>query len=1132
MDAKIKLPQRLMTAAEVLREVRAQAGIEYACPAGALVRQIDATPLAGEAAVSDVARKLAPRVAWQANVLLLEAELPDARLKELTDRLASAKADDRRVAAYQLGNTKSSRAIAPLLAALGDQDESVRHHALRSLDRLERDYQSYHPAGRVSIFRLVPGLPVEKLVAVLKSAPDAATGEWLWAAGLIGRLGAPQSARAELERGLAHGYARTRETARWALDRLAEAGAKRKAPPEPASSGDHAGAAELLRAFAREPDAEVRAELLLRLGRKGGREAWDLLLKQVEAEDPVIRRAAIRALGRCPEARAVGPLVQILTGPDLEPKSGAPDPEKGTPPSASSLTAEYRNLAAMSLGLIGSDQVISELSGYLAKAPKPISSVALALSWTESPAAERPLLDCLKIKDTDEHGQTHCVLRSYAYAGLARLGTAAAVTGILSKYDEYDNTARYCGHAAVRLAGHAQPAVDRFIELVGGGKGRIAPHGLEEAEDPRAVDALLAALPAAGGDRLNFALQALGRIGDPRAVPALLELLDGREPWVRYEALRALRWRWYWYRPEVQAALKRHPVFKAFVTAPPGPAEQPENTWVCRLWPLDFDDYRAANTTYEAGMVFDESAGRAVKTNGHGQRCDVPQLGETWLYDPAAGAWRQSGAPVVPYGMCGTWGVAYDRANRRVVALEAEGGHHGWQWERGRALRGSTPWVYDGARDRWTPMGPLHALAGPGLRGFAPLVYMDRSGLVFVHGGAWGGNTARELADRSWTYDAYANAWTMLPPSKEAPGNRNHQAMCYLPTLDKVLLGPGDKDKRTWLFDVKTAAWADAGARGGPPALRLPLVWDPVSRTALAFLAEADGTILWQYDPAANAWAKVDSPVDLSPHHGSVDVCYDPQDNLFIMDGGHVNWNTDHIAVREVWTYRFKNRPAGEAPPGRPEPRVRAEPPLPADVVVSVLADRSVQVRWAKSEAAEVVGYHVYGATVETGPRLHHREVFRKLGAVERLTGDPAAGTELVDGRKLAQAAGLFNHELRAYWVKAVNRAGVESGPSATVLTLASSVPRAAAVEQPDGSTLVTWEPSPEKDLRGYAVYRMDEFRTTLAVRLNPVPVKGTSWLDWPEAPRAERRRYYVVAVDALNQEGLPSTGAWAFGRP
>jgi hypothetical protein len=100
------------------------------------------------------------------------------------------------------------------------------------------------------------------------------------------------------------------------------------------------------------------------------------------------------------------------------------------------------------------------------------------------------------------------------------------------------------------------------------------------------------------------------------------------------------------------------------------------------------------------------------------------------------------------------------------------------------------------------------------------------------------------------------------------------------------------------------------------------------------------------------------------------------------------------------------------------------------------------------------------------------------------------------------------------------------------VLTLASSVPRSAAVEQPDGSTLVTWEPSPEKDLRGYAVYRMDEFRTTLAVRLNPVPVKGTSWLDWPEAPRAERRRYYVVAVDALNQEGLPSTGAWAFGRP
>ncbi len=1143
MKARVVLPARLMTAGEVLREIHAQTGVRYAYPSGALFRQIDATPFAGGAGVGEIAKLLAPRVRAIGDVLLLEQAFRHpgrARAGELEfPMLVSENPDERRREAYELGNIPSVTAVSSLLEALGDKDESVRHHALRSLDRLERDFRAYHPAGRVSLFSLLgkgrePA--AEALLAAMKAAPDASANEWLWAAELLGKLGVPsEPARPELEKGLTNGYARTRETARWSLGRLAG----KSDVAEPAAAAGRAVSAELVLAYAREAAPEARAELLLKLGRAGGKAAWDLLLAELGSSDPTIRRAAIRGLERSPDPRAVPALMAILTGPDAAgPGARAPDekaPSKGVPPWESSLAAEYRNLAAMSLGRIGSSAVVEALAAYPRDAKKPISSAALALSWTESPTAEAPLLECLRVKDDDAHGQANCALRSYAYTGLARLGTAAAVDGIMATYDEYDNTARYIGHAAVRLAGRRQAAVDRCVELVREGKSRIAPHGLEECEDPRAVDALLEALPKADGDRLNFGLQALGRIGDPRAVPALIALLDHKEPWVRYEALRALRWRWYWHRPEVRAALERHPVFKAFVAPPPPLDEQPENTWVCRLWPVDFDDRRAANTTYEAGMAFDESTGLVVKTNGHGQRCDTPQLGETWLCDPAGNSWRESPAPVVPNGMCGTWGVAYDRASRRVVAMEAEGGHHGWQWERARALRASTVWVYDGARERWTPRQPLHMLGGPGLRAFAPLAALDGRGQVFLHGGNWGGNNSKELAGRSWTYDVRANTWTMLPESEESPGDRNHQAMCYLPTVEKVLIGPDKKDKRTWLFDVKTSQWADAGAKGEPPALSLPAVWDPVSRTALVFRAEGDGTTVWQYDPAANEWSRVDSPVELSPHQDSIDVCYDSRHNVFIMDGGHVNWNTDHIAVREVWTYRFKSRPAGaDAPtvePPKPAP-ARPEPELPEDVVVSVLADRTVELRWAKPASADVAGYHVYAATVEPGERMHHREVFKKLGPVERLTGEPVGGTAFRDARKLAASSGLFDHEIRAYFVKAVNRAGVESGPSATVLTLASSVPAVRAVERPDGSTLVTWEPSPERELRGYAVYRMDEFRTPLAVRLNPLPVAGPAFVDWPEAPRAERRRYYVVAVDALGQEGLPSTGAWSFGRP
>ncbi len=54
MDAKVKLPARLMTGVEVLREIHAQTGLQYAYPTGAIVAQIDATRFKGEATVKAV----------------------------------------------------------------------------------------------------------------------------------------------------------------------------------------------------------------------------------------------------------------------------------------------------------------------------------------------------------------------------------------------------------------------------------------------------------------------------------------------------------------------------------------------------------------------------------------------------------------------------------------------------------------------------------------------------------------------------------------------------------------------------------------------------------------------------------------------------------------------------------------------------------------------------------------------------------------------------------------------------------------------------------------------------------------------------------------------------------------------
>jgi hypothetical protein len=264
-----------------------------------------------------------------------------------------------------------------------------------------------------------------------------------------------------------------------------------------------------------------------------------------------------------------------------------------------------------------------------------------------------------------------------------------------------------------------------------------------------------------------------------------------------------------------------------------------------------------------------------------------------------------------------------------------------------------------------------------------------------------------------------------------------------------------------------------------------------------------------------------------------------------------------------VWTYKFKKAPVVR----EAEIQLRRTGPVtlpddyrdetlagtfafatgrgqyhPQNVVVSVLKDGTVQITWDRvdsgiddppgtTKGGPAARYNVYAATVEAGTKLHHREVFKKVGEFVKLNKEPIKEATFADARKLAQTTGLFSHEIRAYYVTTAGQDAPDSH-SATVLTLTSSVPRVTAAEQPDGSTLIKWEASPEKDIRGYAIYRMDEFRTTVAVRLNPAPVTGTQYVDWCESPRAERRRYYVVAVDALGQEGIPSTGAWSFGRP
>lgn len=94
------------------------------------------------------------------------------------------------------------------------------------------------------------------------------------------------------------------------------------------------------------------------------------------------------------------------------------------------------------------------------------------------------------------------------------------------------------------------------------------------------------------------------------------------------------------------------------------------------------------------------------------------------------------------------------------------------------------------------------------------------------------------------------------------------------------------------------------------------------------------------------------------------------------------------------------------------------------------------------------------------------------------------------------------------------------------LVSLSSSV-RAVEPPEQDGTTCrLKWAANPEKGIVGYRVYRMDgRWSKDPVSRLTDDPQSLLTFAD--ESAGKNARRYYVVAVDALGQEGFPSSPVW-----
>jgi hypothetical protein len=125
----------------------------------------------------------------------------------------------------------------------------------------------------------------------------------------------------------------------------------------------------------------------------------------------------------------------------------------------------------------------------------------------------------------------------------------------------------------------------------------------------------------------------------------------------------------------------------------------------------------------------------------------------------------------------------------------------------------------------------------------------------------------------------------------------------------------------------------------------------------------------------------------------------------------------------------------------------------------------------------------------------------------------------------LDRSGRLYRLGVFVYRVRAVDDAGRVSGPSPAAFTIPSSPEHLFSRE--DGEICrLKWTANPEKGIAGYRVYRLDgRWNKDPVSRLTPQPISETKFAD--ETAGQQTRRYYVVAVDALGQEGFPSSPVW-----
>lgn len=597
--------------------------------------------------------------------------------------------------------------------------------------------------------------------------------------------------------------------------------------------------------------------------------------------------------------------------------------------------------------------------------------------------------------------------------------------------------------------------------------------------------------------------------------------------------------------------------------ADPSLAEQAPNTWVKR----SPSGRMAPPIGYESAFAWDSTNQKLIRMcphaiDGH------EQLGEVWTFEPKAGKWDLMQPNTSPPGACRIGQHVFDTLHNKYLRFPGTSGDHGWQWHRELYLNECSVWAYDLKANKWKAMRPMPE----------PFIYRQhfaswdgKYGKALVMGGASSGKGPAVIN----VYDPHTNTWE-FKKGTDQPGNRLGGTMAWCPSNGlHYIFGAENQDKSFLSYSLEKNEFKPVNPPSLPPTNgnEAVMAWDTLNDVLLCVVIVREGEQeraaaysskrhleTWAYSPKTNAWKRMNP--NREPDPGGLRcrmLTYAPELNLFFFDVREQKPSGTAAGggpQTQVWSYRYAA--SSKAPP--PPPAARPEPGLAEDVVASVISAKEVRLTWKPPAGTAVKHYIVERAPVEVfseaempftsgacpppaeGPGV---AAVKAIGEFQVLDGNLAAATytdksidlskkSAITGKKLYEFADKkgagkkkggkispYRFGVYAYRVRVVNQAGQTSGPSPYVLTIPAAPQQVFSHE--GGGCTVKWAASPEANLTGYRVYRQDSMKETIK-RLTPKAIKETQFTDRNVGGQA---RYYIFAVDALGQEGYPSSPVW-----